>query len=114
MCVPRATQEYAWIWLDGAGQLPLSISADDAQLLAGTLAFEWVPPPHAPFDAYWTSAMTTADCASGDMPYDAVLPFAPDPVIFESAPPTLAYLVYDSVVAMALALHAPHSPSAHA
>ena len=54
--------------------------------------------------------MTTADCASGDMPYDAVLPFAPDPVIFESAPPTLAYLVYDSVVAMALALHAPRDP----
>ena len=105
------TASHAWIWVDGATmlhQIP-TLSPADAGLLHGLLAFEWTPSAAAaaPLNRIWAS-MTPDDCSNDDAPGASA--FRPLASIFDNPPSSTARLAYDSVIAMALALHGEHDP----
>ena len=98
---------YAWIWVDGSQMLPANPSQADAELLYGLLTFEWRSSESSlqKLDSVW-STFTPDDCSG------ASSLFTPTAALFASRPKEVAHIVYDSVVAMAMALYRVNDPRA--
>ena len=96
---------YAWIWVDGVQMLPTNPSPADAELLYGLLTFEWRSSESSlqKLDRVW-STVTPEDCSG------ASALFTPTAALFANRPTEVAHIVYDSVVAMAMALYRVNDP----